>query len=324
MRIALARLAPVAAAALAGCEPDRVASPDVNRLPPQLLPTSWSEWSTPVELGPPVNTEFLEQGSAISKDGLSLYFQSDRPGGLGAVDLYVSQRTCTDDENAACAWGTPRNLGSTVNSAFGENAPKLSPDEHLLYFVSTRPGGYGGLDLWVSRRQDRRDDFGWEAPINLGAGVNSASADNQPEPFDDPVTGEQRLYFVSNRPGGMGLNDIYVSTRGEDGTFGTPSPVTELNSGADDFQPELRRDGLELFMASSRGGGFGNFDIYVLTRAAVTNPWSNPQNLGATLNTTASEARPILSWDGTTLYFQSNRSGDADLYRTTRHKEKPQ
>ena len=296
----------------------------MSRSAPSLLPSAWSDWSAPVNLGPNINTEFLEQGSATSKDGLSLFFQSDRPGGLGGLDLYVSQRRCSDDANPDCAWGPAQNLGATLNTSSGENAPKLSPDEHWLYFASNRPGGFGGIDLWVSHRHDRRDDFGWETPVNLGSAINTAAVDNQPDVFNDPATGAQVLYFVSNRAGGMGGNDIYASIRAADGTFGTPTPVNELNSSADDLQPAVRHDGLELFMASARSGGFGIGDMYVSTRSSASEPWSTPVNLGADLNTAVSDARPVLSWDGTTLYFQSNRSGDFDLYQTTRTKAKGQ
>lgn len=306
-----------------GCATDRAIAPDADGGVPQTLTSTWSEWSEPVNLGPVVNSAFVEQGTAISKDGRSLYFQSDRPGGSGGFDIYVSQRACTDDGDPTCAWGAPQNLGPTLNSAAGDNAPKLSPDEHWLYFNSGRPGGFGGGDIWVSRRRDRQDDFGWETPINVGSGVNTEFLENQPEPFDDGPGGTQRLYFTSNRPGGLGLNDIYVSVRGPDGTFGPPSPVTELNTAADDLQPEIRRDGLELFMGSSRPGGFGLVDLYVSTRQSVGDAWSAPVNLGAVLNGPVQDARPAISWDGTTLYFQSPRPGGFggfDLYRTTRSK----
>ena len=309
-------------ALLAACTPDRVVSPTVGRSAPSLLPTAWSEWSAPVDLGPDINTAALEQGSAPSRDGLSLFFQSDRAGGFGNVDLYVSQRACVDDDNPECEWGPAQNLGATINTASIENAPKLSPDEHWLYFASTRPGGAGGSDLWVSHRHDRRDDFGWEAPVNLGSGVNTPAAENQPDVFDDPATGVQTMYFISTRPGGLGGSDIYVSTRGADGAFGSPTPVTELNSTANDLQPAVRRDGLEMFMGSNRAGGVGNIDMYVSTRSSPSAAWSTPVNLGNTLNSTAIDARPVLSWDGTTLYFQSDSSGNFNLYRTTRHKVK--
>src|SRR5207248_907742 len=132
----------------------------------------YSPWSAPVNLGPVVNSPFGEQGPAISKDALSLYFGSNRPGGSGGFDIWVSQRT-----NPGDAWGPPVNLGSTVNTASIESIPALSRDEHWMFFNSDRPGGFGAIDLWASWRANIHDDFGWETPVNLGAPVNSAFLD---------------------------------------------------------------------------------------------------------------------------------------------------
>src|SRR5438445_4023772 len=97
-------------------------------------------WSVPVNLGPTINTPaFLESGPALSKDGLSLYFYSNRPGGFGGFDIRVSQRQSVDD-----AWGTPANLGATINTAALEFVPAFSRDGHWMFFASTRPGGFGG------------------------------------------------------------------------------------------------------------------------------------------------------------------------------------
>src|SRR2546428_14152125 len=83
------------------------------------------DWSAPVNLGPVINSGSNEQHPAISKDGLSLYFASDRTGagGLGGLDIYVSQRACTDTDDPACAWQAPANLGPNINSAGNDLAP---------------------------------------------------------------------------------------------------------------------------------------------------------------------------------------------------------
>src|SRR5712691_7240744 len=123
----------------------------------------FSGWSVPTNLGPAVNSAFSDQSPAISKDGLSLYFGSTRPGGSGALDIWVSQR-----ETADGAWEPPMNVGP-VNTAFIENVPALSRDDHWLFFNSNRPGGFGGVDLWVSYRNHVHDDLDWQTPVNLGA-----------------------------------------------------------------------------------------------------------------------------------------------------------
>jgi Tol biopolymer transport system component len=283
----------------------------------------YSDWSAPVKLSPTINTDlFFEQAPAISKDGLSLYFASNRPGGFGGNDIYVSQRPSVND-----SWGTPQNLGPNINTSSDEGGPELSLDGHRLYFQSNRPGGYGDMDIYVSRRHNKRDDFGWRLPDDLGAGVNSSFSDTAPCIFEDDATGAITLYFTSNRPGGFGLDDIYASTLQADETFSPADLVEELSSAFQDRQPAIRRDGLEIFLGSTRPGTLGNVDLWVATRPSTSDPWSVPVNLGPTVNTsTGADASPALSFDGTELYFNLNRGAVApfDLWVTTRTKLKEQ
>ncbi len=287
----------------------------------------FSDWSEPVNLGPVVNSEFNDQHPAISADGLSLYISSDRPGGFGKLDIYVSQRASLEDD-----WGPPQNLGPIINTEFPDqnSVPTFSADGHRMYFCSSRPGGFGLDDIWVSFREDTTDDFAWQPPTNLGSGVNTEKAECGPTIFEDQREGVTTLYFtrcVSERREDCGFVnpnqkfDIYASTLTEDGTFGTAVPVPELNSGFRDTRTTIRNDGLEFFLTSSRPGGFGSIDLWVSTRASTTDPWSAPVNLGPTVNTEFAEGAPALSCDATTLYFYSDRPGGFgknDLYVTTR------
>ncbi|HLN99195.1 MAG TPA: hypothetical protein VK208_12095, partial [Pyrinomonadaceae bacterium] len=184
----------------------------------------YSDWSASVNLGSVINSALSDQGPALSRDGLSLYFTSNRAGGLGGFDMYVSQRESANDE-----WGSPMNLGPTVNTAFDEGNPAFSRDGHLLFFQSKRPGGLGGIDLWVTRREHTHDDFDWQLPVNLGAGVNSSADDNGPTYFENEDDGPPQLYFGSSRSGGLGAADIYLSEQMPDGSFGPATLVTELS-----------------------------------------------------------------------------------------------
>jgi len=284
----------------------------------------YSDWSQPVNLGPTINTAYNDQHPALSKDGLSLYITSNRPGGYGADDLWVSHRPTVDD-----AWGAPQNLGPIINTAAVEFSPAFSRDGHWLFFHSTRPGGYGGVDIWASYRVDIHDDFAWEPPINLGPGVNSPFDDAGPTLFEDEETGITTLYFTSlNRRGGLGDWDIYASVLGPDGIFGPASLVVELSvpgtaATGRDTRTAIRHDGLEIFLTSNRPGGAGSGDLWVSTRATTLDPWSAPVNLGRPVNTNSFEGAPALSSDGETLIFYSDRPGGFggnDLYMTTRHK----
>lgn len=286
----------------------------------------FSDWSVPENLGAPVNTAKLDGCPFISKDGLSLFFATNiNNNSSAATDILVSHRTSVDSP-----WGAPVDLGPNINlPASDEFCPTLSIDAHNLYFVSSRPGGCGGNDIYVSHRQDKNDDTGWEPPVNLGChpnGPNSAASDITPSLFEDDED-VIHLYFSSNRSGGLGGQDIYDSLLRADGTFGAATNVAELNTALNDQRPNVRRrDGREIFFESNRSGTFGNTDLYTATRESNLDSWSTPKNLDdgfavPVVNSAAVEGRASLSWDGTELYFMSNRAGgfgDQDVYVTRR------
>jgi Tol biopolymer transport system component len=278
----------------------------------------YSPWSPAINLGPIVNSAVNEGCPFIAKSDLTLYVVSTRPDGFGAQDIYVSHRDSVYD-----AWGPLQNLGSTINSDGNELCPTLTIDGHRLFFVSDRPGGVGKQDLYVSQRHNKRDDFGWETPINLGVAVNSTENDYTPSLLEDEATGRVQLYFSSDRPGGAGNVDIYSSNVTQNGEFEWAVLVLELSTPFIDERPNVRKDGLEMFFNSNRPGSLGATDLWVSTRESAADPWLPPVNLGSTVNTSSGELRPSLSFDGTTLYFHSNRPGSygsVDIYVTTRRK----
>lgn len=222
-------------------------------------------------------------------------------------------------------WEAPRNLGPGINTEFNEEAPSISPDGHLMYFASNRPGGFGGQDIYVARRHNKRDDFGWRSAQNLGSGINSSANEDNPQIFeDDENTGDIILFFDSNRyagplygpydDDGLNGNDIYASILQPDETFGQARLVEELNTTLRERQVSVRRDGLEIFFVSNRTGGPGQLDLWVSTRSTTSDPWSAPVNLGASVNSPKRYGGPTLSWDGTTLYFCPDRLGSWGVY----------
>jgi hypothetical protein len=292
----------------------------------------FSKWSEPVNLGPEINTASNDQHPALSPDGLSLYFVSDREGNVdgslaGTFDIWVSHRASADSP-----WEVPQNLGPTVNSIYTEYAPNLSFDGHWLFFGSDRPGGCGSRDVWASHRKDKKVNFGhggWETPVNLGCTLNSSEFDDGPTFFEDPRTNILTMYFTSqNRPGGQGDFDIWESTERPDESWGTPVNVAALNSPFRDTRTAIRHDGLEIFLTSNRpgsilNGGVPSLDLWVSARDSTSDPWGVPVNLGPVVNSSSNDGAPALSRDGTELYFYSNRPGGFganDLYVVTRTK----
>lgn len=293
-----------------------------NPAAPKLHAMSFanSEWSEPVNLGPVVNSSANEQNATLARDGLSLYFSSNRPGGSGPLDIWVSQRACTDPDDATCAWQAPVNLGAPINTTGADFAPNLSRDGHLLFFASNRGGG--ATDLFVSHRADPNDDFAWEDPVPLGPGVNTAAAEQAPMYLQNAEDGSANLYF--NR-GALAQNqaDIYVAAVTRDGeTLGPAQLVVELSDpSANDAAVTIRADGRELMFWSPRVGGLGGADLWLSTRQTVHDAWSPPVDMPAPLNSSSDDVTPSVSFDGRTLIFASNRlggSGGNDLYMSTR------
>jgi len=263
----------------------------------------------------------MDYGPAISKDGLSLYFTSDRPGGFGGPDIWVSQRASLE-----ASWGAPMNLGLAINTANNEAVPALSRDEHWLFFQSIRPGGLGGNDIWVSYREHTKDDFGWQQPVNLGTAVNTSFSEQGARYFQNDDGGSPLLLFNSDRPGGLGGFDFYVSQIFPNGSLSPANPVPELSSPTLDAAGSVRFDGLEVVLSSNRPGSFGALDLWVAMRETVFDAWSTPSNLGPLVNSVANDQNPYISADRQTLYFASDRAGgfgQLDLYVTTRTKQHP-
>lgn len=168
-----------------------------------------------------VNTNGNEGSPSISADGKYLFYTAcNRQNGFGRCDIYVS-------ENREGNWDVSKNVGFPVNTGFWEAQPSVSPDGRTLYFVSDRPGGFGGSDIWVSHK----DKLGkWKNPINMGNSVNTECDEWSPFIHSDGAT----LYFSSDGHTGMGGVDIYVSKRVNDTLWSRPInigyPVNTYNN----------------------------------------------------------------------------------------------
>nr|WP_294795955.1 OmpA family protein [uncultured Mucilaginibacter sp.] len=209
-----------------------------------------SAWQKATYLSSRINTPNFNEGSeAISPDGKYLFFTGcNRPDGMGRCDIYVVQKRGDD-------WDKPFNLGSPLNTSGWESQPSISPDGGTLYFVSNRPGGYGGYDIWKSKLGAK----GWGIPENLGPTVNTPY--NEQSPFIHPD--DSTLYFCSDGWPGMGGQDLFVSRLSKDGKWQEPENLGHpINSNGNETGLSLTANGEYAFFSSNKLEGSGGFDIY--------------------------------------------------------------
>jgi outer membrane protein OmpA-like peptidoglycan-associated protein len=154
-------------------------------------------WGQPFNLLAPVNTGAWESQPSIAPDGKTLYFASNRPGGKGGSDIWMS--VLQDDG----MWSKPVNLGDSVNTSGSETSPFIHYDNQTLYFSSDGHAGLGGMDMFYVRK---KSDGTWGTPVNLGYPINSHKDEIS---LIVNSTGDM-AYFSSDRPGGKGGQDIYM------------------------------------------------------------------------------------------------------------------
>lgn len=208
------------------------------------------EWKTAIPLSDKINTRFNEGAQSISPDGMYLFFTGcNRPDGLGSCDLYVSHKNGNQ-------WDAPFNLGSVVNSSSWDSQPAVTPDGNTLYFVSNRPGGIGGYDIWKTTLNSEGE---WSKPENPGPGINTIYDENTPFIHPDGKT----LYFSSNGWPGMGSMDIFYSRAQADGKWGKPVNLGyPINTFNEESGLMISPDGTEGYFSSILKDGLGDMDIY--------------------------------------------------------------
>lgn len=245
---------------------------------------------TPRPIAGQINTpDNLEYFPTLSVDGQRMIFTRRTPGRGNYEDFYQSER------QADGSWG-PGTPMESLNSAYGEAAQTLTADERYMVFTAClRPDGLGSCDLYFSEK----NGASWSVPQNMGKLINSGATDRQPS-----ISADGRLlFFSSNRPGGYGGDDLYVTGRSPSGAWSAPvnlGPV--INTGANDQFPFWANDGSTLFFTSNGHPGMGGDDLY---RSQLTseNTWGEPTNLGYPINTPEDEANLFISLNGQKAYF---------------------
>ena len=259
-------------------------------------------------LGTGVNSPAAETNPTLSRNGLTLYFQSNRAGGAGSSDIYMATRATT-----SAPFGTPSLLAGDVNLPASDGGPSISADGLSLYFHSNRVGGFGVSDLYVATRSNEIEAFG--KPVNLGPGVNTVNDEFGPSVTSDGLS----IYFQRrNDANGYGGDDIWVATRSTTNEmFGEATNLgPTVNTALAERVPAISDDELSIFFASSRVGGLGADDLYVARRRSVNDPFSPAESLRSDFNSPSTEFSPALERTGE-FFFASNRpegSGNNDIY----------
>ncbi len=153
------------------------------------------EWSVPEKFPEPINGHSQQTFGSLSSDGKYLYFTSDRKGGYGGTDIYVSENKGNN------IWGTPKNLGPSVNTSYNEESPFMH-ENGVLFFCSEGHISMGGFDMFATYQDNAGN---WMNPVNLGLPLNSVEDDF----FYQPLPGGQYAFSSSERKGAKGKSDIY-------------------------------------------------------------------------------------------------------------------
>ncbi|MFK8037349.1 MAG: OmpA family protein [Crocinitomicaceae bacterium] len=268
-------------------------------------------------LGPNVNTKYPDFGPVISADNRELYFTSRRPdGNIGKEkdesgyhfeDIYFSSRGFGAD------WGPAVNIGSEVNTKSHDATVGIAPDGKSLitYHGISRKDG----NLLITRK----DDSGkWEKLQNIGESINTDYHEEAATLSFD----EKKLFFVTNKPGGLGGHDIYMALWDEaNNTWGEPQNIgAPVNTEFDEKGVFFAADNKTLLFSSSGHKTMGGLDIFKTEYNDETNEWSEPINIGYPINTPGDDVYYVVSGNERYAYFSSVREGgygEKDIYQIT-------
>lgn len=203
-------------------------------------------------------------------------------------DMVISHK------NAQGKWTTPQSISPNINTAQNEGTSTISADGRKLIFTSCQNGYSGDCDLFESIKTGNQ----WSKPVNLGPNVNSVDWESQPTLSADG----RALYFVSDRKGGFGRNDIWYTTLSENGKWTKARNLGDrVNTQYDERSPFIHVNGRTLYFATNGLVGFGGYDIFYTEK--TDNNWSTPVNIGSPINDHENQYSLFITADGKKGYY---------------------
>lgn len=254
----------------------------------------------PKNLGAGINTINQEYLPTVTADDSTIIFTRRS----NQEDFYISTKNFENN------WNKAFGLSNIINTTGNEGAQCVSPDGQYLYFAGCgREDGLGKCDIYYSKLEGNS----WSKPQNIGTPINSPYWESQPSLSADGKS----LYFVSDRKGGYGSYDIYLSRNLGNGKWSNPVNLgPNINTSGSELSPFIHADNQTLYFSSDGWPGFGQNDIF-FSKKTKTGFIDKPKNIGFPINTSQEESSLVISTDGKKAYFASNSLqgfGGLDLY----------
>lgn len=243
-----------------------------------------NKWKTPETLGKPINSSYWEGGACVSPDGKTIFFTSERKGGMGHSDIWMVTRKSKTE------WNKPVNMGAEINTEFDEGGMFLSPDGKTLFFCSNGHNSMGGQDIFRTINENGT----WSKPVNLGFPINTHRDDKTFTISADA----KYAYFASNREGGIGETDIYQVD------LGTYAVLEK------DFKKK-ENNGLSILKGKILDGTEGK----IVDGVEITITSESGENVGSTITNENGEYFITLK-GGATYTIKANKKGFAEASET--------
>jgi len=256
----------------------------------------------PVPLPNYINNSFVQAYPVLTADRKTLIYTARK-----------GQKS-TDDENILKAtwdgtkWSEPMSISTTINTKYNEGASSMSADGKTIVFAScNRADGVGSCDIYISYKEGEQ----WSVPENMGRTVNSAGWDSEPSLSADGKV----LYFSSERSGGFGREDIYVSRKQDDERWSVAKNMgTQINTEGREVSPFIHASGSTLYFSTNNKPGMGEFDIF--RTDYIDTSWTNPLNVGYPINTADNDATLFITADNKKGYYSVYDKNDYNNMRS--------